>query len=110
MAFSVRLARLVIRQAALDRYLTSPAGPVWRDALRRGIRVQNAARIYVRVDTGNLRSSLGVHQHLERDTIITTVGSNVEYAPYVGTLAGPHGNCVRCWGDYLRDALAAAQP
>lgn len=108
MAFSVRLARLVIRQAALDRYLVSPAGPVWRDALRRGIRVQNAARVFVRVDTGLLRSSIGVHQHTDRDTIITTVGSNVEYAPNVGTRAGPHGNCVRCWGDYLRDALPAA--
>jgi hypothetical protein len=105
MATSVRLARLVTRRAAIDHLLTSPAGPVWRDSLRRGIRVQNLARTYVRVDTGTLRASIGVWQRIQGQKIITGVGSNIEYAPYVGTRAGPHGNCVRCHGAYLTDAL-----
>jgi len=106
--FALRLTRLQPNRAAQARYLTSPAGPVWQDALRRGIRVQNAARSYVRVDTGTLRASIGVHQWAAGDRIVTAVGSNIEYAAFVGTRAGPHGNCVPCWGDYLRDALAAA--
>lgn len=105
MAVSIRLARLVIRRAAIDHFLTSPAGPTWIDCLRRGIKVQNFARTYVRVDTGTLRASIGVWQKVEGQTIITGVGSNVEYAPNVGTIAGPHGDCKRCWGAYLTDAL-----
>lgn len=107
MATSVRLARLELRRAAINTFLTSPAGPIWRDSIRRGIRVQNLARIYVRVDTGTLRASIGINQQVVGETIVTNVGSNVEYAPFVGTRFGPHGNCVRCWGDYLTDALAA---
>lgn len=109
MASSVRLARLVLRRAAIDAFLTSPAGPIWRNQARKGVRVQNLARIYVRVDTGTLRASIGVSQRVRGQSIITNVGSNIEYAPFVGTRFGPHGNCVRCHGAYLTDALAVAK-
>lgn len=107
MASSVRLARLVLRRAVINSFMTSPAGPIWREQIRKGLRVQNLARIYVRVDTGALRASIGIHQRVVGQTIVTNVGSNLEYAPFVGTRFGPHGNCKRCWGDYLTDALAA---
>lgn len=107
MATTVRLARLLLRRSAINSFLTSPAGPLWREQARKGVRVQNLARIYVRVDTGTLRASIGIHQRVVDQSIVTNVGSNVEYAPFVGTRFGPHGNCVRCHGAYLTDALAA---
>src|SRR5262245_62519147 len=105
---TVRLARLTSRQAAITAFLTSPAGPMWRTALARGIRVQNLARSYVRVDTGTLRASIGVAQSVASQKIITSVGSNIEYAPFVGTRLGPHGHSVVCYGAYLPAAFEQA--
>lgn len=109
MATSVRLARLVLRRAAIDAFLTTPAGPIWRDSIRRGVRVRNLAVIYVRKRTGSLAGSIGISQRVVGQTIVTNVGSNLEYAPFVGTLFGPHGSCKSCWGAYLTDALAVAK-
>lgn len=79
-----------INQAAVDS-IVAPGGPVYRDMLRRGIRVQNGARRRVNVDTGRLRSSLNVEGPIVRNGAAgVRVGTNVEYAIYVHEGTRPH--------------------
>lgn len=101
----IMTVRITVRFNAADtaRFLAGSGGPVATDLLRRGIRVQTVARRLCRVDTGRLRSSIGVSERRQRSLPVVVVGSDVEYAPFVGTRA-----CKECWGDYLRDALPAA--
>lgn len=84
-------------RAALGRILTSTRGPVARDLLVRGIRVQSQARRNLagmsgsgprRIHTGRLRSSIAVQL---RPGPIVRIGSNVHYALYVHEGTGIHG-------------------
>lgn len=86
----------------LDRI--TPA--VTRDLLRRGIKVQNAAKRLLsgsggqpkRVDTGNLRSSIRTSATTYRGSPAVRVGTNVRYAMWVhdGTgLFGPRRRLIR---------------
>ena len=104
------LDRFVLNQAGLEEVLTGPMGPVYRDLLRRAIRVESQAKINASgrpgpmVRTGRLRSSI-THRMIVDPSIgiYAQVGSAVEYAGYVefGTDRAPAY-------PYLRPALVAA--
>jgi hypothetical protein len=92
-----------IHYVEIDR-LTGPTGGAYLDVYRRAIKVQNGARRRVRVDTGNLRASIHITAPITSGRNVgVRVGSDVDYAPFVGTT-----DCVSCWGDYLRLALQDA--
>lgn len=94
----------------LEALLKSQHGPVAIDLLRRGIRVQAAAKNFAtgvgggpHVRTGRLRSSISTALGADAEGVYCDIGSNVEYAGFVelGTIhmkARP----------YLRPALPAA--
>lgn len=100
------MADVTIRfdQAALDRLLNGPNGPVAKDLLRRTIRVESAAIRLCPVDTGRLRSS--ITHDMERDSrgLVGFVGTNVEYGPYVEL-----GTRFMRPQPFLRPALRAAK-
>ena len=86
--------------AAVHRLLTSPRGPVARDLLVRGIRVQSQARKNLagmagagpkRINTGRLRSSIAVQLLSRRGGLVCRIGSNVHYALYVHEGTGVYG-------------------
>jgi hypothetical protein len=72
--------RVIIHEVEMRRLLSSPSGPVIRDMLRRGVRVQAKARRFVGVDTGRLRSSITVSLVAAGTKIAVRVGTNVQYA------------------------------
>lgn len=97
-----------INRSAVTRLLSSPGGPVARNMLRRGIRVQTRARELLTsrkpgVDTGRLRASITVDQELRGMTVVTRVGTNVEYAIFVH-----NGTRYMNANPFLTDALPAA--
>lgn len=85
-------------QAALKTLLSGKDGPVARDLLRRGLKVETAAKMNLekpprRVDTGRLRASVNTQLYLVADRLVCGIGTNVNYALMVhdGTgLYGPH--------------------
>ncbi len=74
--------RLVWDDAALRALLSGPSGPVARDVLRRGKRVESKAKTLVRVDTGRLRASITTYPAWEDSSPVAVVGTNVEYGRY----------------------------
>lgn len=67
------------------------------EALRKGIgracaRIQADAKQNCVVDTGRLRASIVTEVHTEGNTVVGTVGTNVEYAPYVEFGTGKNGD------------------
>lgn len=88
-----------INHAALSALLRSPTGPVARDMLRRGIRVQSQARRNLaggagkprRIDTGRLRASIYVRPTVSRGAPAVRVGTGVRYAVYVHEGTGIYG-------------------
>ena len=84
-----------IRDASLDA--------IARDMLRRGLRVESAAKVRVsghpkRVDTGRLRDSIKTVMVRKRDAPGARIGTNVKYALWVhnGTgIYGPTGSRIR---------------
>lgn len=66
--------------AALHALLNGPSGPVARDVLRRGKKVETAAKMLVRVDTGRLRGSITTVLASEGGGPVAIVGTNVDYA------------------------------
>lgn len=87
------MTRINFDDGELARLLESPEGPVAKDLLRRGNRVETAAARLCPVESGRLRSSIS--HELDRDErgLVVRIGTNVEYARFVeeGTgLYGPH--------------------
>lgn len=72
-----------INGAALTELFESPSGDVARDLTRRALQVDNAAKQLCPVDTGRLRSSITNEIGQDGDGLMATIGTNVEYAPYV---------------------------
>lgn len=102
--------RLVWNAGELERLLHSPSGPVAADLLRRGIRVQAAAKNFAtgvaggpRVRTGRLRSSISTAVGTDGAGVYCDVGTNVSYAGFV-ELGTRHMRA----RPYLRPALPAA--
>lgn len=94
-------------RAALGRILTSPRGPVARDLMVRGIRVQSQAKRNLaglagsgprRIRHGHLRNSIFPQLLSRGGGLVMRVGSNLHYALYVheGTgLFGPKHRKIR---------------
>lgn len=102
--------RLVWNAAELELLLRSPSGAIAADLLRRGIRVQAAAKNFAtgagggpHVRTGRLRSSISTVLGADAESVFCDVGSNVEYAGYVEL-----GTRYMRARPYLRPALPAA--
>ena len=87
--------RVVLNDAGIRQVLQSPAGPVARDLLKRGQRVEDQARVNAsgrpgpNVQTGRLRSSIHKRLVAEGSTLVCEVGTPVEYARYVEFGTGP---------------------
>lgn len=82
---------------AIHRQLHGREGGVYRDMLRRGLRVQTMAKRLAPVDTGRLRQSIALGSEPRvvegESTIAIVVGTDLEYAAAVhrGTgIFGPH--------------------
>jgi HK97 gp10 family phage protein len=100
---AVRITHTVHHRAIAS--LVVPGSPVYRDIVRRAIKVQGAARRRVRVDTGRLRSSINVTApHTKGNATGARVGSNVEYA-----LFQEEGTRYMQGQPYLRPGLSAAR-
>ncbi|SCF98448.1 Bacteriophage HK97-gp10, putative tail-component [Streptomyces sp. MnatMP-M17] len=82
------MARVRLDRAALNRTIR---GANRRELEAAGRQLLNRARILAPVDTGRLRASL--RQEFRRTYTLrpmVTVGSDVEYAPWVNDGTGPH--------------------
>lgn len=94
---TARLTEVTISPRALNTFMRSRQGPVARELLRRGLRVEADAKRRVKVDQGRLRNSI-THEFVEGTyggmrVLIMRIGTNVEYARMVhdGTgIYGPH--------------------
>jgi hypothetical protein len=92
---TVVTTRFVLNAGAVSELLNSFEGPVARDLLRRGQRVEDQARVNAsgrpgpNVQTGRLRSS--IHKRLIRDTqgLACEIGTPVSYARFVEFGTGP---------------------
>lgn len=96
----------VFNEAQLQYIVASPVGPVAKDLLKRGARVESRAKRNLaggvgrpkRIDTGHLRASIGTNLILRPEGLAVRVGTNVYYARYVhdGTgLYGPKHTLIR---------------
>lgn len=72
-----------INGAALAELFESPAGEVAKDLQRRALQVDAAAKRLCPVDTGRLRSSITNEIGQDGQGLVATIGTNVEYAPYI---------------------------
>jgi hypothetical protein len=82
--------------AAIQKLLTSPQGGVYRDMMRRGLRVETRAKQNLqtgpkRVDTGRLRASISTQMVVVNGKPVAMVGTNVSYALYVHEGTGLYG-------------------
>lgn len=84
----------------IQRILKSPTGPVARDLIKRGIRVQSKARRNLggstgtgpkRVDTGLLRASIATQLRTDGNELVMRVGTGVFYSRWVHDGTGIYG-------------------
>lgn len=104
------MPELIWDTTAVESLLRGPNGPVARDLLRRGFRVEAAAKNFAtgvgggpHVRTGRLRSSITTVLGEDSVSVFVDVGSNVSYAPFVEL-----GTRYMRARPYLRPALPAA--
>lgn len=98
------MSYVVINDAALRELLESPAGEIAKDLQRRALQVDRAAKRLCPVDTGRLRSSIANELGADGQGLMASVGTNVEYAPYVEL-----GTSNMAAQPFLLPALEAAQ-
>lgn len=92
------MALLRLDEAAVNRMMTSPEGPLYRYLLQKGLLVEAEAKRRCPVDTGRLRSSITTEMFVEDGAPVARVGTNVEYAAFIefGTgIYGPRGQPIR---------------
>jgi len=80
-----------VNEEQLVEFLGGPSGPVWRQMMQIGNRIQNRAVELAPVDRGKLRSSIKVEMRREKKSPVVVVGTNVFYAIYVHNGTGVHG-------------------
>lgn len=83
--------RHVYDTGSVNRLLRSPQGGVARDLLRRGYRVEGAAKRGCPVDHGRLRSSITTRLISRDGMMIVEVGTDVKYARWVHDGTGIYG-------------------
>lgn len=81
--------RVRVNQAALQRLLRGPNGPIARDLARRAIRVEAQAKLNAsgrpgpKVRSGRLRSSISWAPGQDARGLYAVIGTNVYYAKWV---------------------------
>lgn len=103
------MANVRVNRITAERIRRQLKDPIRRDLLRRGARVESAAKKRIshsprRIDTGRLRASIATQPFTRGRLPGIRVGSNVEYALYVH-----NGTRNMQANPYLRDALPAAR-
>lgn len=78
-------------QGGMDALLRSRNGPVARDLLKRGRRVESRAKVLCPVDRGRLRSSITHELVSIGGDLVVRIGTNVEYARAVHDGTGVYG-------------------
>jgi hypothetical protein len=90
----------VLNNAAIAQLLHSPVGPVAKDLLKRGIRVQSQAKRNLggntssgprRIDHGLLRASIATQLGTHGGELAMRVGTNVYYGLWVHDGTGIYG-------------------
>lgn len=89
----------VFNEAQLQFITSSPAGPVAKDLIKRGKRVESRAKRNLqggaggprRINTGHLRASIGSNLILRPEGLAVRVGSGVSYSIYVHDGTGLYG-------------------
>jgi HK97 gp10 family phage protein len=74
---------VIVDQAAIDRLLEGPSGPVAKHLLKIVQQVERRAKQLAPVDTGRLRSSITHSLGNDSDGLVGLAGTNVEYARHV---------------------------
>jgi hypothetical protein len=74
------VARIELSQQKLQTALTGPAGMVTQYVIRTTRQIENRAKLYAPVDTGNLRASITSAIDVQGLRVVGQVGSPVEYA------------------------------
>lgn len=102
--------KLIWNEGEVAALLKGQQGPVARDMLRRGLRVEASAKNFAtgigggpHVRTGRLRSSISTAIGEDSESVYADVGTNVEYAGFV-ELGTRRAKAY----PYLRPALIAA--
>jgi hypothetical protein len=80
MQISFTATNITWNNAGLDYLLKNPLGPVGRSLSKRGLRVANAAKRQVGVDTGALRRSISTSHKRDVRGQFVKVGSPLNYA------------------------------
>lgn len=99
----------VLDTAVINEYLHGPMSGVARDLLRRGLRVQSAARRAAPTDTGRLRNDINVtmepREVFGASLFACVIGTDLSYASAVHNgsgIYGPTGSAiVPAHGTYL---------
>lgn len=90
----------VLNPVEINRILRSPVGPVAKNLLKRGIKVQSQAKRNLggntgsgprRIDHGLLRASIGTQLATYGDELAVRVGTNVYYGLWVHDGTGIYG-------------------
>lgn len=82
-----------LNKSQLADMLQGPNGPVAKDMLRRGYKVESAAKRNVtkNTDTGRLRSSISTILISRNQKPVVRVGTDVEYALFIHNGTKAHG-------------------
>jgi hypothetical protein len=80
MKISFTATNITWNNAGLDYLLNNPLGPVGRSLSKRGLRVANAAKRQVGVDTGALKRSISMSHRRDIRGQFVKVGSPLNYA------------------------------
>jgi phage gpG-like protein len=92
-----------INDAEMHALIASPSGPMAKELMTRGRRVERRAKELCRVDTGRLRSSITAIPVTVGGELAVHIGTNVEYAKWIES-----GTSRMRAFPFLRPALAAA--
>jgi hypothetical protein len=80
MKLSFTLSDITWNESGLDYLLKNPLGPVGRSLSKRGLRVANAAKRQVGVNTGALKRSISTSHKRDARGQFVRVGSPLNYA------------------------------
>lgn len=89
------------RQAGINRLVRDPDGPLGERMVRLLTRVQNRARTYANVDTGNMRSRIEFRLETDGLDLLGIVAARTNYSYWVH-----EGNGYYEGNPFLTDALA----
>ena len=91
--------RHTVHQDRVEYLLRSPTGPVARDLLKRGLKVESRAKLLLaggggrpkRIDTARLRSSIRTVPGQDNGAPVVRIGTAVHYARWVHSGTGIYG-------------------